>query len=76
MYETSFEKFEPYFGQENIQFYGMDTDGFVLSINTIEVIKELTNLNDLFDISNLNKNHDLFSKKSKRLFRKNNIEKS
>ena len=44
----------------------MDTDSFVLSVNTKDIIKDLKNLEDLFDFSNLNKNHELFSKKNKK----------
>ena len=41
----------------------MDTDSFVLSVNTKDIIKDLKNLEDIFDFSNLDKNHELFSKK-------------
>ena len=34
MYETYYDKFQHYFGQENIQLHYMDTDSFVLSVNT------------------------------------------
>ena len=34
----------------------MDTDSFVLSVNTKNIIKDLKNLEDLFDFSNLNEN--------------------
>ena len=33
MYETFYDKLQPYFGQENIQIHYMDTDSFVLSVN-------------------------------------------
>ena len=41
----------------------MDTDGFELSVNTKDIIKDLKNLEDLFDFSYLNGNHELFSNK-------------
>ena len=41
----------------------MDTDSFVLSVNTKDNIKDLKNLEDLIDFSNLNENHEIFSKK-------------
>ena len=44
MYETYYGKLQPYFGQENIQLFYMDTDSFVLSVNTKDVIKDLKNL--------------------------------
>ena len=54
------------FGQENIQLHYMDTDSFVLSVNTKDIIKELKILEDRFDFSNLDKNHELFSNKNKK----------
>ena len=45
----------------------MDTDSFVLSVTTKDVIKDLKNLEDLFDFSNLNENHEIFSDKNKRV---------
>ena len=65
MYETYYDKLQPYFGQENIQLHYMDTDGFVLSVNTKDIIKDLKNV-DLFDFSNLYKNHELFSNKKRK----------
>ena len=65
MYETYYDKLQPYFGQENLHLHYMDTDSFVLSINTKDIIKDLTNLEDVFDFSNLGKNHGLFINKKK-----------
>ena len=65
MYETYYDILQVYFGQENIQLHYMDTDSFVLSVNTKDIIKDLKNLEDIFDFSNLDKNHELFSKKNK-----------
>ena len=44
----------------------MDTDSFVLSINTKDIVKDLKNLEDIFDFNNLDKNHEIFSKKIKK----------
>ena len=33
----------------------MDTDSFVLSVNTKDVIKDLKNLENIFDFNNLDK---------------------
>ena len=65
MYETYYDKLQPYFGRENIQLQYMDTDSFVLSVKTKGIIKDLKRLEDLFDFSNLNENHELFSYKEK-----------
>ena len=63
MYETSYDKLQPYFGLENLQLHYMDSDSFVLSVKTKDIIKDLKNLEDLFDLSNLKESHELFSSK-------------
>ena len=73
MYETYYDKLQPYFG-ENLQLHYMDTDSFVLSVNTKDIIKDLKNLENLFDFSNLNKDHELFSSKNKKIIGKFKIE--
>ena len=52
----------------------MDTDSFVLSVNTKDIIKDLKNLEDVFDFSNLDKCHELFSNKNKKVIGKFKIE--
>ena len=74
MYETYYDKLQPYFGQENIKLHYMDCDSFVLSIETENIINDLKNLENLFDFSNLNKNHELFSNKNKKKVGKFKIE--
>ena len=74
MYETYYDKLQPYFGQEIIQLHYMDCDSFVLSIETQNIINNLKNLEDLFDFSNLDKNHELFSNKNKKVVGKFKIE--
>ena len=74
MYETYYDKLQPYFGIENIELHYMDCDSFVLSIETQNIINNLRNLEDLFDFSNLNKNHELFSNKNKKVVVKFKIE--
>ena len=66
MYETYYEKLQPYFGLENIQNHYTDCDSMVLSIKTDNIINDLNNLEDLFDFSNLNTNNELFSNKIKK----------
>ena len=41
LYETYFDKLQPYVGQANIQLHYMDTDSFVLSVNTKDAIADL-----------------------------------
>ena len=45
----------------------MDTDSFVLNVNTKDIIKDLKNLEDIFEFSNLDKTHELFSNKNKKV---------
>ena len=66
MYETYYDKLQPYFKQQKIQLHYMDTDSFVLSVNTKDIIKDLKNLQDLFDFSILSENYELFSNKFKK----------
>ena len=74
MYETYYEKLQPYFGLENIQNHYTDCDSMVLSIKTDDIISDLKNLEDLFDFSNLNPNNELFSNKNKKVLGKFKIE--
>ena len=66
MFETCFDKLQPYFEQKNLQLHYIDTDAFVLSVNTKDTIKDLKNLEDMFDFSNLVKNHELCSIKKRK----------
>ena len=74
MYETYYDILQPYFGQENIQLHYIDTDAFVLSLKTQDIIKDLKKLEDIFDFSNLDKTHELFSNKNKKVLGKYKIE--
>ena len=74
MYETNYDLLQPYFGRENIQLHYMDTDSFVLSINIKDVIKDLKNLENIFDFSNLDKTHEIFSYENKKVIGKFKIE--
>ena len=74
MYETYYDKIQLYFGQNKIQSQYMDCDSFVLSIKTENIIEVFENLEDMFDFSNLDKKHELFSNKNKKVIGKFNIE--
>ena len=74
MYETYYDTLQPYFGQENLQLHYIDTDGMILSMKTKDIIKDLKNLEDIFDFSNLDKNHELFSERNKKVIGKFKIE--
>ena len=51
-----------------------NTDSFVLSVNTKNIIQDLHNLKNYFDFSNLNKDHELFSNINKKVLGKFKIE--
>ena len=74
MYETYYDTLQPYFGQENLQLHYIDTDGVILSMKAENIIKDLKNLEDIFDFSNLDENHELFSEKNKKVIGKFKIE--
>ena len=74
MYETYYDKLQPYFGLENSQLHYVDTDGMILSMKTENIVKDLKNLEDIFDFSNLHENHDLYSNKNKKVIGKFKIE--
>ena len=74
MCETYYDKLQPYFGEKNLHLHYMDTDSFISSVNTKDIIKDLKNLEDIFDFSNLDENHELFSNKNKKVIGKFKIE--
>ena len=41
MYETEYDKLQPYFGEKSIQLHYVDTDSFVLSVSTEGINKDL-----------------------------------
>ena len=64
-YETYYDKQQKYFGQDGIQIHYQDTDVYVMSIRTRDIVNDLDILQDqykMFDFSNLDKEHKLFKK--------------
>ena len=55
--KTYYDKLQPYFGEKNLQIHYLDTDSFVLSLNTKDIFKDLKNLEDLYDFSNFIEYH-------------------
>ena len=74
MYETFYDTLQTYFGQENLQLHYIDTDEMILSMKTKDITKDLKNLEDIFDFSNLDENHELFSERNKKVIGKFKIE--
>ena len=56
--------------KKNLQLHYIDTDGMILSMKTKDITKDLKNLEAIFDFSNLNENHELFSNKNKKVIGK------
>ena len=52
MYETYYDKLQPHFGQTNSHLHYMDTDGFILSVETKRYYQRFKKLEDMFDFSN------------------------
>ena len=71
MYETYYDKLQKYFGIDGIQIHYQDTDAFIMSIKTTDLVNDLCNLQKqykkMFDFSNLNKEHRLFSNELKKI---------
>ena len=66
LYETYYDKLQPYFGEKNLQLRYMDTDSFVLGKNTEDIIKDFKKIEDSIDFSNLGGNLEKFSNKNKK----------
>ena len=70
MYETYYDKLQKYFGKDGIQIHYQDTDAFIMSIKTTNLVNDLEKLQEqykLFDFSNLSKEHKLFSNEYKKI---------
>ena len=74
MYETYYDKIQPYFIQENIQLQYIDTVAFVLGVNTHNTIRGFKEIEDVFDFSRPDQNHELFSNKNRKAIGKFKIE--
>ena len=74
MYATYYDKLQPYFWEKNLQLHYMNTDSFILSVITKNILKDLKKLEDIVDFSNLDRNHELFSNKNQKVIRNFKIE--
>ena len=61
MNETYYDDLQPSFGQQKLQLHFKDTDGLILSLKTQIFIKDLKILEDIFDFSKVDENHEPFS---------------
>ena len=67
MSETYYDILQPYFWQQRLQLHFIDTDGMILSMETKNIIKDLKNLEDVFDFCNLHEKYEIFGNKIKKV---------
>ena len=60
-YELYYDKLQPYFGEKNLELQYLDTHSFALGVKTKDIIRDLENLEEMFEFSNKSKDHELFS---------------
>ena len=73
MYEFYYHKLQPYYSS-SVKLHYMDTDSFILSIKTGDLINDLEYLKDDFDFSELDENHELYETINKKVIGKMKIE--
>ena len=73
MYEFYYHKVQPYYNN-NVKPHYMDTDSFILSIKTGDLIKDLKYFKIDFDFSELHENHELYDTINKKVIGKTKIE--
>ena len=75
MYEFYYHKLQPYYNSK-IKLQYMDTDSFILSFKTGDLIKDLEYFKDDFDFSELDPSHELYNSINKKVIGKKKIETS
>ena len=75
MYEFYYHKLQPYYSS-SVKLHYMDTDSFILSIKTGDLINDLEYFKDDFDFSELDENHELYDAINKKVIGKLKIETS
>ena len=75
MYEWYYDKMQPYFGEDNLELYYLDTDSFIFSFKPIKsLIEDLKHFKDDFDFSDLDPSHELYSNENKKVIGKMKLE--
>ena len=74
-YEFYYHKLQPYYNC-SVKLHYMDTDSFILSIKTGDLIKDLEYFENDFDSSELDENHELYDTINKKVVGKMKIETS
>ena len=79
MYEFYYHKLQPYYSSRSdasVKLHYMDTDSFILSIKTGDLINDLEYFKDDFDFSELDPSHELYNSVNKKVIGKMKIETS
>ena len=75
MYEFYYHKLQPYYNGK-IKLHYMDTDSFIQSIKTEDLIKDLESFKNDFNFSELDENHELYDTIEKKVIGKMKLETS
>ena len=75
MYEFYYHKLQPYYSS-SVKLHYMDTDSFILSIKTGDLLNDLEYFKDDFDFSELDENQELYDTINKKVIGKMKIETS
>ena len=75
MYEFYYDKLQPYYNN-NVKLHYMDTDSFILSIKTRDLIKDLEYFKNHLDFSEVDENHELYDTINKKVIGKMKTETS
>ena len=69
MYEFYYHKLQPY-SDSKIKLQYMDTDSFILSTKTEDLIRDLEYFKNDFDFSELDKSHEIYNTMNKKVMGK------
>ena len=62
---------QPYFGEDSLELHFIGNDSFIFSFKPIKaVVEDLKHFEEVFDFSDLDPSHELFSEHNKKSFEK------
>ena len=68
MYESYYDKMQPYFEEDNLELHYLDTDSFIFFFKPIKnLIEDLKHFKKDFDSSDLDPSHELYSEAKKKV---------
>ena len=75
MYQWYYDKMQPYFGEDNLELFYLDTDSFIFSFKPIKSLSEdLKYFKEDFDFTDPDPSHELYSKDTKKVIGKRKLE--